>query len=245
MSALKSELDRIVYLLNIADPTGETVKKRELKQQEPKLTDPETSSSTIVNQPPKGQKKHHESKKVKDQSADTSIALEVNDNPKTESMKSEPAPTYTAIKPQWLGAVDDTVPKEKKEAALILNESDDFVDYKDREKVLKNTEEVSIENSAPGLILRKRKEIEATKVSASNSSESSPFLSTESQLKAEDAVALLLKHSVGYHKIEEESNEDLSSVDNKRPKRVIGPEKPPFLSSEPDYETWVPPEGKI
>ncbi|KAL9676814.1 hypothetical protein QQ045_005034 [Rhodiola kirilowii] len=248
LSVLKSELDRIVYLLKIADPTGEAVKKRELKPQEPKIVDPDTHIPAVVKQPSKGQKNHHESLKMKDKVTDMSATMEVNHNLKAESLNSETITTYTAVKPQWLGAVDDTVPIEKKQEVVLLDDSDEFVNYKDREKVLKKMEHMeevlSIENSAPGLILRKRKDVEVTKVSPSGSTEPSASLSTESQFKAEDAVALLLKHAGGYHEIEEKSNEDTPPADTKRPKRVLGPEKPAFLGGQADYETWVPPKGQ-
>jgi hypothetical protein len=64
---------------------------------------------------------------------------------------------------------------------------------------------------------------------------------------AEDAVALLLKHKKGYCAPEDEEmheSQDIpggnqSSKDDKKPKRVLGPEKPSFLNSNPDYESWV------
>jgi len=36
LSTLQSEMDRICYLLKIADPTGEAARKRDLKAQEQK-----------------------------------------------------------------------------------------------------------------------------------------------------------------------------------------------------------------
>uniref|UniRef100_A0A7N0UWR3 FHA domain-containing protein n=1 Tax=Kalanchoe fedtschenkoi TaxID=63787 RepID=A0A7N0UWR3_KALFE len=252
LATLESELNRVVYLLKIADPSGEASKKRELKLQEPKIIELETCFPNVVNQPPKGQKKHDESHKVKDQGTNTSVTLETNQNQKAEcvnSVSTEIITTpYTAVKPQWLGAIDDTAPKEEKKEVVVLNDSKEFVDYKDRDKVLGKTEHtkevMSIENSAPGLILRKRKEVEVAEVSPSGCMEQSTSLSTGIQIKAEDAVALLLKHSKGYHEIEMSSNEDIPSTDSKRPKRVLGPEKPSFLEDETVYETWVPPEGQ-
>ncbi|XLU77803.1 hypothetical protein S245_001224, partial [Arachis hypogaea] len=46
-----SELDRIYYLLKIADPTGEAVKKRELKTQEPKSNKSQEVASNIKKKP--------------------------------------------------------------------------------------------------------------------------------------------------------------------------------------------------
>ncbi|KAF2316987.1 hypothetical protein GH714_009813 [Hevea brasiliensis] len=73
----------------------------------------------------------------------------------------------------------------------------------------------------------------------------------EAKLTAEDAVALLLKHKRGYHAEDEVGGHESREVgqsqhnkDNKRPKRVLGPEKPSFLNGNSYYESWVPPEGQ-
>lgn len=84
-------------------------------------------------------------------------------------------------------------------------------------------------------------------------SEQSTIASEGAESRAEDAVALLLKHKRGYYASDDEAGQNTEDIprrkkpgkDNKKPKRVLGPERPSFLGGETDYETWVPPEGKI
>ncbi|KAG9144064.1 hypothetical protein Leryth_013719 [Lithospermum erythrorhizon] len=165
---------------------------------------------------------------------------------------TDKTPVYTVSKPQWLGAVQD---KQKEdivpENPVELEENDQFVDYKDRGKILEkvNNEQVledqGLEKAAPGLIIRKRKLVDKSH----DNKESDQSVTARDDLKAEDAVALLLRHSRGYHVSDEMTveSEDSPSVshpmkDKKKPKKVIGPEKPSFLGT--DVETWVPPEGQ-
>ncbi|KAL4305315.1 kanadaptin [Arachis hypogaea] len=54
---------------------------------------------------------------------------------------------------------------------------------------------------------------------------------------AEDVVALLLKHKRGLYTIDDVENQD---EEKRKPKRVLGPEKPSFLNDQTD-DTWVPP----
>ncbi|GAB2288984.1 hypothetical protein Dimus_023288 [Dionaea muscipula] len=72
-------------------------------------------------------------------------------------------------------------------------------------------------------------------------------------MAAEDAVALLLKHKRGYYELDEEAaaldsgdtaGQDQSGQDNKKSRRVLGPEKPSFLQKNSDYDSWMPPEGQ-
>lgn len=271
LSTLQSELDRILYLLRIADPSGEAAKKRETRGQnseatlkrKPEAIAKKNSASDAAKYPSqaRNQKNGPSIEKAQNLVAEVSEVKPTHDKPTVEeksdisknkedpeSTKDESATTvYTASKPQWLGAVD----KEKKleitqEVLPDTQDTDQFVDYKDREKILSNTEasSVGLENAAPGLIIRKRKQVEKSKASEVKDSE----VSTGSGFKAEDAVALLLKHSRGHQATDEEETrtihaEKQEGKDTKKPKRVLGPEKPSFLD-EPDYSTWVPPEGQ-
>lgn len=72
---------------------------------------------------------------------------------------------------------------------------------------------------------------------------------------AEDAVALLLKHSVGHHinkedegvskKEESKQGSGRSRKKKKTDKKVLGPHKPEYLDETTDYDSsWVPPKGK-
>ncbi|XP_051140841.1 uncharacterized protein LOC127258162 isoform X2 [Andrographis paniculata] len=276
LSTLQSELDRVLYLLKIADPSGEAAKKRESRGQSSEAT-PNKRPEMIVKRNPASNTDEHpleaktqqiipsaeksknlakEGTTVNNSIQDKTAAeekLDVNKNPKEpEPAKDESKATaYTISKPQWLGAVDskkqEVTKEEKKEITKEMlagaQETDDFVDYKDRGKILSHTEstleEGGLENAAPGLIIRKRK-----KVSEPREVKDSEEETMSSGFKAEDAVALLLKHSRGYH--EEDTHihdENHEKKDAKKPKRVLGPEKPSFLE-DPDYSSWVPPDGQ-
>ncbi|CAL0318762.1 unnamed protein product [Lupinus luteus] len=281
LSTLQSELDRICYLLKIADPTGEAAKKRELKGQEPKPNKSEEVASTIKNKPraetqkskelpakadckspPETQKSTEACEKTDgsvqgDKSADSTLSLDKSESG-SDRLEAENV-VYVAPKPQWLGAIEDRVTDDNQQlsAPLPLHEMDEnnqFVDYKDRNKILSidddtNTSvESKIESAAPGLILRKRKQVETT---GRNSYDATQQLtsSTSGEQMAEDAVALLLKHKRGLYANDDEgrskSADDRNNTDERRKaKRVLGPEKPSFLSEEMDTETWVPPEGQ-
>lgn len=267
LSTLQAELDRIVYLLKIADPAGETARKRDSKVQEPKPHKSEIPSSSTVKEPLIERKKRSEvgkaadsviqKQRASDATMESSKKPEANKN--TLDLKESKTTAYTVVKPQWLGAVKKNVEDTPQEAAVMnTHDSDEFVDYKDRKKTLGVVDDVQdkmesgIETAAPGLIIRKRKKMEKSEDGDDKAPEQSTSSSLGANIMAEDAVALLLKHSRGYHVSEDEkSNEsqdmsagDQSSKDKKKPKRVLGPERPSFLGSGSDYETWVPPEGK-
>ncbi|CAN1244358.1 Uncharacterized protein ZK632.2 [Linum perenne] len=248
LAALQSELDRIVYLLKIADPSGEFAKKRELKIQGKIPDKTEVSPAPTGNQLPEELKKLNKPDKAIDRparKAEVSNAALVQSNTREEAEKivGDPpvvkATPYVVAKPQWLGAVNDKEVKETVQEVVLpkVDESDQFVDYKDRQKILQNAD--GIEGAAPGLIIRKRKEIEGR---GNGDREGSEQLAS-AEFKAEDAVALLLKHEKGYHLEEEESNhESQGSKDTKKPKRVLGPQKPSFLQGESEKDLWMPPK---
>nr|KYP76470.1 Uncharacterized protein ZK632.2 [Cajanus cajan] len=257
LSTLQSELDRICYLLKIADPTGEAARKRELKVQEPKPINSEEVTSTIKKKPPaEAQKSREPCAKVDNieaqKSSEPSATLGVDKlEPCSDRLEAENV-VFAVPKPQWLGAVEDRVTDDTQQLMPSLHqhemeESNLFVDYKDRSKMLgsgdnsKTSVESRIESAAPGLILRKRKQVETT---ATNSNDDSQQLtsSTSGEKMAEDAVALLLKHNRGLYADDDE--EGYEGQERRRPKRVLGPEKPSFLNNEMDYDSWVPPEGQ-
>ncbi|KAH6791897.1 SMAD/FHA domain-containing protein [Perilla frutescens var. hirtella] len=272
LSTLKSELDRILYLLRIADPTGEALRKRESKEQKPKAIVPKPAPHAgNKSAPKKNQKIDVLQEKSKTRKAEASVVKSTEEKGTVEA-KSEPdvtrnepesvndqgnepesvndqgtATVYTAAKPQWLGAVEDSKRQEVLVKPAEMQETDQFVDYKDRASILKEADSLGgIEDAAAGLIIRKRKQVGESKVSDAGDSETT----TASHFKAEDAVALLLRHSKGYHAADEEDgpvSEDVAEKQEKKggkkQKRVLGPERPSFLE-EPDYSAWVPPEGQ-
>ncbi|KAM7280200.1 hypothetical protein ACFE04_007334 [Oxalis oulophora] len=250
LSTLQTELDRILYLLKIADPAGEAAKKRDSKIQEPKPNTSEVHIVTSKKQP------HVEKKKGKldlpvNISKGKELILEatqdsskIPENDKIAENPKEKKTVYNPVKPQWLGAVNNEKKEIEQKGADSSNShdqgADEFVDYKDRKKVLADAElDLSIEAAGPGLILRKRKvDDKASEQSTS---------SADTELAAQDAVALLLKHKRGYHGDEEKNEkkeENQLRKDKKKAKRLLGPDKPLFLDSDPDHQTWVPPEGQ-
>ncbi|XP_050380025.1 uncharacterized protein LOC126797437 [Argentina anserina] len=259
LSDLQSEYDRVVFLLKIADPTGEAAKKRETKVLP---ENPETSAATIKKQhPPKPKKtcppeSSGGSIKIGERT-DVIVApsIKLESGEVLDDATEEKSVVYTVQKPQWLGAGVDKVEESHQAAAappMNLEESEVFVDYKDRKKVLNNEDnmESGIENAAPGLIIRKRKQVPESE-GRDDSHQESTSSSTGVGLVAEDAVALLLKHNKGYYASEggnssesqDTSQEKKQSKGKKPKKRVLGPERPSFLDSD-STEAWVPPEGQ-
>ncbi|XP_042025304.1 kanadaptin-like isoform X1 [Salvia splendens] len=263
LSTLQSELDRIVYLLRIADPSGEAVRKRQSKDLKPKMTIEKPVSHAGNKSAPETNKKIDPSP-VKSKTSVPEVSLvktmkekaTVKAKSEPDSTKDEPEFTnneststaYTVAKPQWLGAVDDIKKQEPVLKPTETQESDEFVDYKDRTSILNKPDSADgIEDAAPGLIIRKRKQVGPSKASDAVDSETA----AASHFKAEDAVALLLKHSKGYHAADDEdgaATEDVPENEEKektggKKKKVLGPEKPSFLD-EPDYSSWVPPKGQ-
>lgn len=263
LSSLESELGRTLYLLKIADPTGEASKKRDSKLQVAKANQSENATSTIPKQPKNGYQlvkpASNPTQIQKTTEADVKPAVDPTQTktttetdvesakPVTDEKESQKTTMYTVPKPQWLGAVHGMETKEvKPEAPLNMNDSDQFVDYNDRKKILGESKS-GIENAAPGLIIRKRRE--ADKDENVNEQLTSSSSSTGSMV--EDAVALLLKHKRGYYASDDgvqESEDPLdgnqSGKDRKKQKNVLGPERPSFLNHGVDYESWVPPEGQ-
>lgn len=254
LSTLQSELDRILYLLKVADPNGEEVKKRELKSQEPKMEKSEMPPVEKKNLPlkPAGADENREKEVAKDVEESTS-------KPEVETTASETAEekkttVFVPTKPQWLGssANKDTVEEKKPEIAAAaaattgsIDDGDGFVNYKDRKTMIEG---------ATGLIIRKRKQEDKSKEEDEKSKEKEK--EKQAEVMAQDAVALLLKHSVG-HGINEEdegiSKKEESKQGSGRSRKkkktdkkvVLGPDKPEYLDETTDYDSaWVPPKGQ-
>ncbi|XP_021739356.1 kanadaptin-like [Chenopodium quinoa] len=276
ISSLQKELDRIVYLLKIADPTGETAKKRATAPKELKSKE-SASSSSAVKKPEKskvGQSSVSQPEKPVSSSVDQvapGVIKEVSEasyskENVTDATENKPT-TYKIVKPQWLGAVEA---RDSKESQLEKrsdtddgdegDETDGFIDYKERKKILETDSEPrkkpesDLESAAPGLILRNKKPAEVSEGPEGQMSNPSISEPTGTDMNVENAVALLLKHKRGIYTGEEEADlkshgrkaQKKSGQDNKRAKRVLGPEKPAFLEKLPesDYDTWIPPEGQ-
>lgn len=301
LSDLQTELDRVTYLLKIADPMGEASKKRDLKVlagatvksnikpqdllksnlsstdiQKPRQTPekkinqsgksnsskplPQTSSSTDTEKHPEEEGKDasnkKESKTVDKTTSSTETEKHCEDDDKiSDQAKASKTPAFALPKPQWLGATRDIKPDDNQlpEINTDANESDGFVNYKDRKVALTSVDNPSeIEDAAPGLIIRKRKPSENPGTVVDKAPKLAVSSSAEAEATAADAVALLLRHKRGYHGLDDEGNlidEPLQSSqpgkENSQPKRTFGPSKPACLDRNPDYESWVPPEGNF
>ncbi|KAJ0986815.1 hypothetical protein J5N97_005171 [Dioscorea zingiberensis] len=301
LSNLQSELDRIIFLLKIADPMGEASRKRDLKVQAvatvksnikletlksnrsiadvpkaPQNTEKKinlsgksnsakpfdgtsSTSSTDAEKHPGEGKDVHDRKQSK--SLDKSpLSTDPEEHPEGDKIvcetKESKTTAFTLPKPQWLGDTRDITKADDNdrlpEINAEANESDGFVDYKDRKKALASVDDGSeIEHVGSGLIIRKRKPTENPGTTVDKAPKLASSSSGEAEATAADAVALLLKHKRGYHGLDEEGNpveEQLQSgqprKENSQPKRTFGPSRPEFLDRNPDYESWVPPEGQ-
>ncbi|KFK33222.1 hypothetical protein AALP_AA6G346500, partial [Arabis alpina] len=245
LSTLQSELDRILYLLKIADPTGEEVKKRELKSQEPKMKESEkplVEEKNSLPLKPTDPVEHKEKDVVKD-------LVESSSKPEAEEKTSETAEekkttAFVPSKPQWLGSSANKEKLEEKKPATVAaaatdstDDVDGFVDYKDRKQILTSS---GIEG-ATGLIIRKRKQEDKKEEEDDKSKEK------QAEVMAQDAVALLLKHSVGRQSEEICKKEEpkLRSRKKKKAKKVIGTDNSESLDESTDYDSsWVPPKGQ-
>lgn len=269
LSTLQSELDRILYLLKFADPTGEASKRRETKVPEEKFQKSEKLTADTKKKVPAEPKKSTGLGKPVNVSMQKEVAsvtvVETNKEPETDKIATDATQgksvAYTAVKPQWLGAVEHREKEEiqQEEEATNMEESDQFVDYKDRQKILSNSDDASLVKvdsrieDASGLIIRKKNKVDNPDGVDNKAPDQSTSSSVGAELKVEDAVALLLKHKRGYHAEDDEGKLESqetaagnqSGKDTKKPRRVLGPEKPAFLNSNSDYESWVPPEGKL
>ncbi|GKB58683.1 kanadaptin [Tanacetum coccineum] len=251
LDGLQSELERVLYLLKIADPGGEASRKRESIAIEGKQNIPEPP---VVKQP--SVEKHKNIKKQVTDDVTTKASKKEESTSEavvTSATESKPATVYTLTKPQWLGAVDKKETKKPQEAPVVEEEADEFVDYKDRKEALAKKEstemdvDLGLENAAPGLIIRKRKQVEETDKVKPGNSDSVESSSAGVDIAAEDAVALLLRHSRGVQAMDDEvmhsgegdKRADKGKKGKKKAKKVLGPERP-------DYESWVPPqEGNV
>uniref|UniRef100_A0ACD5ZVH6 Uncharacterized protein n=1 Tax=Avena sativa TaxID=4498 RepID=A0ACD5ZVH6_AVESA len=249
LSDLQAELDKVVYLLKVADPMGEAALKRDLK---PREANPQASNDNPRPEAKKQETVAREKTSTEENSKDSCPTKTEVDKPAevetdvSRDQENDSKRAFTIPKPQWLGDKRIIVPEENciKEANSNAEEPDNFVDYKDRKTVLSNSaNEKDLEEAAPGLILRKRKSADQPA-----GAEAEPS-SVESEASAADAVALLLKHTRGLQTSEEMENEDEPQASKRKgkkskQKRVLGPAKPDFLEAGPDYETWVPPKGQ-
>ena len=233
LSILQSELGRILYLLKIADPNGDSAKRRESK-----ILESTPMTTQIIKTTSETKKIYVPEKPPSAAPCPTSIPPKPEESPVDDKKSEGKTQVFSAPKPQWLGAVKEKPRSEEQKkdtASEVVETTDEFVDYRDR-KILVDGE--GLENAEAGLIIRKGKPTENPEVGKGEGS-------SEVETVVADAVALLLKHKRGYVAPEDETQgEDEIAQNRKKVKRVLGPEKPSFLEKN-SYETWIPPEGEI
>lgn len=242
ISDLQSELDRILYLLNIADPLGDAARKRDAKAKSLKPA----QAVIDTRKPPQLKQRNLKDEKPKIASPVENLSAFDKVSEAFEKEEKKTATPYIAPKPQWLGDIKGVKSEENhaKETVSEVPDSDNFIDYKDRKKVLASVNSKSkLENAGPGLIVRKRKPVDKLDENSDKTLKVGDSTSSEVESTVVDDVALLLKHKRGYSALDEETVSE-NKEDSSQPKRVLGPSKPDFLERSADYETWVPPKGQ-
>lgn len=224
LERLLSEMERIVYLLKIADPTGEASLKRETQLCSLKpgqslsvsVGKPINKSSSSDQKNPTILQKNYVGKiNSEDQiSLSTAVAdvkvLE-HDKDTTVGIVKE---TSAIMKPLWLGAVHNPEDKVQNQVDYIhpenVSDSSEFVAYKDRRKaqITSNKEDkisASVLEDAEGLVLRKPKEIGQKSNPRKEDREDEKIqcalpstTGVDTETSAADAVALLLRHKRGF-----------------------------------------------
>lgn len=248
LSDLEAERSRIKYLLKIADPSGEATRKRASNSSETQAPKSHCQSkeqpNPILDKPksrPTLEKTHNLIPSEK-----ASVNVDACEN------KPEKKLAYAIAKPQWLGATRKIESEDHISKVMDADMSENFVDYNDRKKFLVAVDnEDNLESEASGLILRKRKSTEKSDRSAEKAPKAEDPSSPEAETIAADAVALLLKHKRGIHVIDELTDEKQkllvegqSDKENSHVRRSLGPTRPDFLETNPDYDSWVPPKGE-
>ncbi|KAH7300942.1 hypothetical protein KP509_23G004800 [Ceratopteris richardii] len=259
----QAELDRVMFLLKVADPSGEAQRnwkrKDSLKSEESvKQVDQKISKEGSVKKINQESDKKESDQRVKElssleaaptasmKSGETRICVEqVSDQ---QEKTSTPLTGPLRLGHHQKSIIHKTIVSDKPEETSTSDQ--DFIEYKDRHKsVLKSHECDSlrdISENTCGLIIRKAKD--ATNVDTDDAEKN---LWEGAALAAADSVALLLRHERGLGAIVDEEEEEpsigrteeVSSVSKK--KRKLGPEKPDFLDREESkFQAWIPPAGQ-
>ncbi|KAI5079242.1 hypothetical protein GOP47_0004721 [Adiantum capillus-veneris] len=249
----QADLNRIVFLLKIADPSGEAQKN----WKEPQAKNSEEDAMRQTNQ--KLSKKESVSKVRKDESRETIVIENINNReatiaPGQVSEQKDKSKQEEVKGPLWLGharknAVEKTTAVDGSQGTPTSDK--DFIEYKERHKsVLKMKEQDTpsdIQEGACGLILRKPKDV--AKVVTQEDGDVDKKLWEGAALAAADTVALLLRHQKGLGALmDDEIHEECTPVEevpNGSKKRKLGPDRPEFLNREEGkFQAWVPPAGQ-
>lgn len=247
------ELDKVIFLLKIADPSGEALKKW---HNEPRSTSPWHVADAHLKQAiEKTSKKDPSSKIEKETSSKTTVIdeelrlvspqVDEQDKRETESSKGR----------LWLGhARKNVVEKTTTDNLAETSTGKEFLEYKERHKATMKMHEhdssQDILEDAHGLILRKPTKDVAKEDTHTEDREDEKSMWEGAALTAADTVALLLRHQKGLGAAVEELEEERAGsrneeISNTTKKRRLGPEKPVFLNKEEaKFQAWVPPAGQ-
>lgn len=251
------ELDTVNFLLKIADPSGEALKKW---HNEPRSTSPRQVADAHLKQAIEKTSKTDPSSKIeKETSSKTTVIddLEIKelrmvspqvdeqDKRKTESSKGR----------LWLGhARKNVVEKTTTDNLEETSTGKEFLEYKERHKATMKMHEhdssQDIPEDAHGLILRKPTKDVSKEDTHTEDHEDEKSMWEGAALTAADTVALLLRHQKGLGAAVEELEEERAGsrneeISNTTKKRRLGPEKPVFLNKEEaKFQAWVPPAGQ-
>lgn len=235
LESLLSEMERVVYLLKIADPTGEASLKRETQlyslntgqSLSVSVGKPINKSASSDQKNPTILQKKYDVEKINSEdkiSLSTAVAdvkvLEHDKNTTVGIVKE----TSAVTKPRWLGAVHNPEDKVQNQGDFIspenVSDSSEFVAYKDRRKAqITSSKEVEISASvledAEGLVLRKPKEMGQKSNTRKENREDEKIqcgltstTGVDTETSAADAVALLLRHKRGFAASDDEDHSE-------------------------------------
>lgn len=263
MGKQEADLNRIMYLLKVADPSGEALKNWGNK--------PSASPTVIAGMKQEGQKlpkKEPKNKRKQEETRESGVvekykieevgvvALRVDGQ--QEKGKSENLNKLENPKgPLLLGHTKTNLVDSRMTAENLQEASTDdqeFLEYKERHKSTLRSQDhgnsSDIPEDASGLILRKPKDSGRDDTTQAEDAEEEKRLLEGAAAAAADTVALLLRHQKGLgaiidEELQEENSRTTTDVPSKSKKRKLGPEKPEFLNKEEGkFQAWVPPSGQ-
>ncbi|MCO5554946.1 hypothetical protein L7F22_008485 [Adiantum nelumboides] len=250
----QGDLNRIGFLLKVADPSGDAQKN--WKEPQFRNSEEDAMKQTIQSL----SKKESGFKVRKDEIRETNVIENVNHRevstiPAQGSERQDKSNTEAVTGPLFLGharkkGVETTTAIDGSQETLTSDK--DFIEYKERHKSVIRIEEQdtssNILEGACGLILRKPKDV--AKIVTEEVEDVDKKLWEGAALAAADTVALLLRYQRGLGAIvDDEIQEERTSVEEvpsgPKKKKKLGPERPEYLNREEGkFQAWVPPAGQ-
>ncbi|KAG6551090.1 hypothetical protein Mapa_007325 [Marchantia paleacea] len=241
LDSLTKESERVVRLLKIADPTGDALRKWEVKQSPEPLTATADLAHKIDRRifPRKDEAKELASSidREKDGEKD-SEAQEGTSDTKEDGSFEKTLDLRPLDPPIRLGAPVTQEESEDKAVEFHERETDgtaEFIPYKERKKDRNesSTDKSTLEKAVKGAALAgiEKREEKANGVETDVAS----------------SVALLLKHKRGLAEGGTDESTKIAtelSQNPKKKKKIYGPSKPSYMTNAEEEEIWVPPAGQ-